>query len=110
MLIGAGIMLPAAFLSEGPPPLPGPKIVAVLAFLGLIPTAGAAFLRVYVVRTAGPVFMSLVNYQVPVWSVLLGALVLSEPLPMSLLYAMALILAGVGLSQYGALKRLFQRG
>ena len=110
MLIGAGIMLPAALISEGPPPLPGPKIVAVLAFLGLIPTAGAAFLRVYVVRTAGPVFMSLVNYQVPVWSVLLGALVLSEPLPMSLLYAMALILAGVGLSQYGALKRLFQRG
>ncbi|MEP2953434.1 MAG: DMT family transporter [Sulfitobacter sp.] len=110
MLIGAGIMLPAALISEGPPPLPGPKIVAVLAFLGLVPTAGAAFLRVYVVRTAGPVFMSLVNYQVPVWSVLLGALVLSEPLPMSLLYAMALILAGVGLSQYGALKRLFQRG
>ncbi|MFG6530596.1 MULTISPECIES: DMT family transporter [unclassified Sulfitobacter] len=110
MLIGAVVMLPAAFLSEGPPPLPAPKILAVLAFLGLIPTAGAAFLRVYVVRTAGPVFMSLVNYQVPVWSVLLGALVLSEPLPMSLLYAMALILAGVGLSQYGALKRLFQRG
>ena len=110
MLIGASVMLPAAFLSEGPPPLPSPKILGVLAFLGLIPTAGAAFLRVYVVRTAGPVFMSLVNYQVPVWSVLLGALILSEPLPMSLLYAMALILAGVGLSQYGALKRLFQRG
>lgn len=110
MLIGASVMLPAAFLSEGPPPLPSPKILGVLAFLGLIPTAGAAFLRVYVVRTAGPVFMSLVNYQVPVWSVLLGALILAEPLPMSLLYAMVLILAGVGLSQYGALKRLFQRG
>lgn len=109
MLIGASIMPPAAFLSEGPPPLPAPKILGVLAFLGLVPTAGAAFLRVYVVRTAGPVFMSLVNYQVPVWSVLLGALVLSEPLPMSLLYAMVLILAGVGLSQYGALTRLFRR-
>ncbi|UOA14273.1 MULTISPECIES: DMT family transporter [Sulfitobacter] len=108
MLIGASIMLPAAFLSEGPPPMPAPKILGVLAFLGLVPTAGAAFLRVYVVRTAGPVFMSLVNYQVPVWSVLLGALVLSEPLPMSLLYAMVLILAGVGLSQYGALTRLFR--
>jgi tight adherence protein B len=35
MLIGAGIMLPAAFISEGPPPLPSPKIGAVLAFLGL---------------------------------------------------------------------------
>jgi drug/metabolite transporter (DMT)-like permease len=51
--------------------------------------------------------MSLVNYQVPVWSVVLGALILSEPLPPSLIYAMALILAGLGLSQYGALKRLF---
>jgi drug/metabolite transporter (DMT)-like permease len=109
MLIGAVVMLPAAFLTEGPPPTPSPKILAVLAFLGLVPTAGAAFLRVYVVRTAGPVFMSLVNYQVPVWSVLLGALILSEPLPLSLLYAMALILAGVGLSQYGALTRLFRR-
>jgi len=109
MLIGATVMLPTAFIAEGPPPLPAPETLAVLVFLGLVPTAGAAFLRVYVVRTAGPVFMSLVNYQVPVWSVLLGALILSEPLPLSLIYAMALILAGVGLSQYGALKRLFRR-
>ncbi|NUH66139.1 DMT family transporter [Sulfitobacter sp. S0837] len=108
MLIGAVVMLPAALIAEGAPPLPSLETLAVLVFLGLIPTAGAAFLRVYVVRTAGPVFMSLVNYQVPVWSVLLGALILSEPLPLSLLYAMLLILAGVGLSQYGALKRLFR--
>ena len=80
-----------------------------LAFLGLVPTAFANLLRVLVVRSAGPVFMSLVNYQVPVWSVVLGALILAEPLPPSLLYAMALILAGVGLSQYGALRRLFGR-
>lgn len=110
MLVGAAVMLPLALLTEGAPPLPSSKTMGVLLLLGLVPTAGAAFLRTYVVRTAGPVFMSLVNYQVPVWSVLLGALILSEPLPMSLLYAMALILAGVGLSQYGALKRLFQRG
>jgi drug/metabolite transporter (DMT)-like permease len=52
--------------------------------------------------------MSLVNYQVPVWSVVLGGLILSEPLPPSLLTALALILCGVGLSQYGALSRLFR--
>ena len=82
-------------------------IFAVLVFLGLVPTAAANLLRVLVVRGAGPVFMSLVNYQVPVWSVVLGALILSEPLPPALLYAMVLILAGLGLSQYGALRRLF---
>jgi drug/metabolite transporter (DMT)-like permease len=107
LLIAACLVIPAAWIVEGPPPRPDNKTLIVLAVLGLIPTAAANLLRVQVVRTAGPVFMSLTNYQVPVWSVLLGAYFLSEPLPPSLLLAMGLILAGVGLSQYGALKRLF---
>jgi drug/metabolite transporter (DMT)-like permease len=53
--------------------------------------------------------MSLTGYQVPVWSVVLGALILGEPLPPSLLTALALILLGVGLIQFGALRRLFTR-
>ncbi|QUJ77184.1 DMT family transporter [Sulfitobacter albidus] len=109
LMIGAAVSLPVALAVEGPPPLPDAKTLGVLAFLGLIPTAAANFLRVLVVRSAGPVFMSLVNYQVPLWSVLLGAWLLSEPLPSSLLLAMALILTGVGLSQFGALSRLFKR-
>ena len=109
LLIGTCISVPVAWSVEGPPPLPAPELLGVLAFLGLVPTAGANFLRVLVVRSAGPVFMSLVNYQVPLWSVVLGALILGEALPRSLLLAMALILTGVGLSQYGALRRLFRR-
>jgi drug/metabolite transporter (DMT)-like permease len=87
--------------------MPTPKTLIVIAFLGLIPTAAANFLRTLVIRSAGPVFMSLTNYQVPIWSVVLGAMLLGEPLPASLLWAMMLILAGVGLSQYGAFRRLF---
>ncbi|MGB5864602.1 MAG: DMT family transporter [Sulfitobacter sp.] len=109
LLIGAALTVPLAWAVEGPPPLPSPYILGVLAFLGLVPTAGANFLRVLVVRSAGPVFMSLVNYQVPVWSVVLGSLILDEALPKSLLLAMTLILIGVGLSQFGALQRLFRR-
>lgn len=109
LLIGACMTIPVAWVVEGPPPVPSPEILGMLAFLGLIPTAGANFLRVLVVRSAGPVFMSLVNYQVPVWSVVLGGLILGEALPRSLLLAMTLILIGVGLSQYGALRRLFGR-
>lgn len=108
LIIGAGIAVPMALLIEGPPPMPSGFILLVLAFLGLIPTAAANLLRVLVIRSAGPVFMSLVNYQVPIWSVLLGALILSEPLPPSLIWAMGLILIGVGLSQWGALMRLFR--
>ncbi len=109
LLIGACMTIPVAWIVEGPPPMPSPQILGVLAFLGLIPTAGANFLRVLVVRSAGPVFMSLVNYQVPLWSVILGGLILGEALPRSLMLAMTLILIGVGLSQYGALRRLFRR-
>lgn len=109
LAIGSAISITLALIVEGRPPLPAPDILLVLAFLGLVPTAAANFLRVLVIRSAGPVFMSLVNYQVPVWSVLLGALVLGEPLPPVLLWAMALILLGVGISQYGPLKRLFTR-
>lgn len=107
LIIGAAMVIPAAWIVEGPPPPVDGQTLAVLALLGLVPTAGANILRVVVIRTAGPTFMSLVNYIVPVWSVVLGALVLSEPLPPSLLWALALILAGVFLSQWGALRRLF---
>jgi drug/metabolite transporter (DMT)-like permease len=109
LIIGSILSVPLAWAVEGLPPLPTPQLFGVLAFLGLIPTAGANFLRVLVVRSAGPVFMSLVNYQVPIWSVVLGALILGEALPNSLLLAMTLILIGVGLSQYGVLRRLFKR-
>ena len=109
LVIATFMTVPVALIAEGSPPMPDGKTLMVLAFLGLVPTAAANFLRVLVVRSAGPVFMSLVNYQVPVWSVLLGALILSEPLPPSLIYAMGLILIGVLISQWGALQRLFRR-
>ncbi|MEM7321200.1 MAG: DMT family transporter, partial [Pseudomonadota bacterium] len=107
LLIGACLVIPAAWIVEGPPPLPSTETILYLALLGLVPTAAANLLRILVIRSAGPVFMGLTNYQVPIWSVLLGAVFLNEPLPGSLLTALILILGGMGLSQYGALKRLF---
>lgn len=107
LLIGSAVVIPLAFFNHGLPANPGSKGLMLIALLGLVPTAAANLLRIIVARSAGPVFMSLTNYQVPVWSVLLGALVLGEPLPPTLLWALLLILTGVALSQYGALRRLF---
>ncbi|MCB1334962.1 MAG: DMT family transporter [Roseivivax sp.] len=108
-LLGCVIVIPAARLVEGPlPPVDGTTLFYVV-LLGMVPTAAANLLRILVIRSAGPVFMGLVNYIVPVVSVVLGALILGEPLPPTLLGAMILILAGMGLSQYGALRRLFSR-
>jgi drug/metabolite transporter (DMT)-like permease len=109
LILGAVLVIPMAWIVEGPPRPPDARTLGLVAFLGLVPTAAANLLRVTVVRTAGPVFMSLVNYMVPLWSVLLGAMILGEPLPGSLIWAMALILSGVALSQFGALRRLFGR-
>lgn len=110
LLSGATLVIPVAFLVEGAPQLPETRTLFAVVFLGLFPTAAASLLRVLVVRSAGPVFMSLTGYQVPVWSVVLGAAFLGEPLPASLLWALALILAGVGLIQFGALRRLLIKG
>jgi drug/metabolite transporter (DMT)-like permease len=109
MLLAAAVLLPVALLAEGLPGRPGLLPLAAVLYLGLLPTGVAQLLLVRIVREAGPTFMSLVNYQVPLWSVLLGALVLAEPLPPSLFLALGLILAGLALSQLGALRRLFGR-
>jgi drug/metabolite transporter (DMT)-like permease len=109
LIIGAVFVVSVALTAEGPPPIPTKQTLIILAFLGLVPTAGANLIRVLLIRSAGPVFMSLTNYQVPMWSVILGILVLGEPVHNSLFIALILILCGVGLSQYGALRRLFGR-
>ena len=110
LLIGSVVVFPMAVLSHGAPVHPGTQGLILIAILGLIPTAMANLLRIIVARTAGPVFMSLTNYQVPLWSVTLGVIFLGEPLKASLLWALVLILIGVALSQWGALRQLFAKG
>ncbi len=76
-----------------------------MLYLGVFPTALATVMLVYVVQSAGPSFMSLVNYQVPVWAVILGLIVFGEELPSQFLGALVLILAGLALSQFGRRRR-----
>lgn len=109
MATGALITLPFSVLAEGAPSLPPLKAFVAVIFLGVVSTAAMNQLRVLVIRSAGPTFMTLVNYQVPVWSVVLGAWVLREPLPPALILALALILGGVLISQWAAIRRIFAR-
>lgn len=106
MLIGAVAIIPIAWVAEGPPPRLDQETFFWLALLGLVPTAGANLLRVIVVRGAGPVFMSLTNYQVPIWSVILGAIILGEQLEWTLFVSLVLVLLGLALSQYKTFKTL----
>ncbi len=109
MIIGAVAIIPLAIALDGAPPLPDTTTFAALALLGLLPTAAANFLRVLLIRTSGPSFMGLVNYIVPVISTCLGALILGETLPSTLLIALVVILTGMAISQWEALTRVAAR-
>lgn len=106
LLVGAIPLLPAMLILEGVPRIEGLRPGLAILFLGLFPTALAALLRVSVIRSAGPVFLTFVNYQVPLWSAFFGWLVLSEDLPMRFFAALALILTGVVVSQWSSLRRI----
>lgn len=106
LVVGAVVLIPAMLLVEGVPRLSGSLADPAIVVLGLIPTALAVLIRVRVVQTAGSVFMTLVNYQVPVWSMVFGAAVLGEALPLRFFAALALILAGLAVSQWNSLRGL----
>ncbi|MEO9865326.1 MAG: DMT family transporter [Yoonia sp.] len=108
MIIGAVTLIPAMLIVEGVPQMADTRSTLAIIFLGFVPTALAALLRVFTIRTAGAVFMTLVNYQVPVWSMVFGAVILSETLPLRFFAALALILTGLAISQYASLKRLWR--
>jgi drug/metabolite transporter (DMT)-like permease len=50
--------------------------------------------------------MTLVNYQVPVWSMVFGAFILSEALPLRFFAALGLIMCGLLISQWNSLKKI----
>ncbi len=98
-VLAAGVMVPLALITEGVPVGLVSAAGLALLLLGIGPTALANLLRVTVVRSAGPSFLALTNYQVPIWSVIFSAAFLSEPLPWRILAALALILTGMAVSQ-----------
>lgn len=100
LLVGTIGMVPIALYFEGIPALPDAKAALATLYLGLFPTALATIMLVYIINKAGPTFMSLVNYQVPIWAVAFGVMFLGESLPASFLGALALILLGLSVSQW----------
>jgi drug/metabolite transporter (DMT)-like permease len=102
--IAGAVMIPVALLSDGVPTLPELRPLLAVLYLGLLPTGYATFLLVGIIRSAGPSFLSQVNYHVPVWSVLLGAVVLGEEVPGRFVLALAIILAGLMLARRKGLR------
>ena len=105
MSVAAAILVPAALISEGPPVLPDASASGALLWVALGPTALAAFLSVRIIQNVGSLFLSQVSYMVPLWSVIFGVTLLNENLRPELFIALALILSGIALGQWSALRR-----
>ncbi len=100
LLVASLAIAPAIFVAGGS--LTGtPSVGSLLSvvWLGLVPTAVATIVYFRIVRSAGPTFLSLVNYPVPIIAVGTGALFLAERPGANALVALGLILAGVALTQ-----------
>ena len=74
--------------------------MAGLDYLAIFPTAIETILLTVLIRRAGPPFLSLVNYQVPVWAVLIGAVILSETIPGHFITSLLVILGGLAVAQH----------
>jgi drug/metabolite transporter (DMT)-like permease len=101
LLAASAMIVPLALLVEGIPRAPAAGYLPTLAllYLGLVPTGLATVILVRVVRSAGPGFLTQVNYHVPIWAAIFGVVLLGETLPPQFLAALAVILAGLALSR-----------
>ena len=107
LMLASFMLIPTAIWFEGIPKAPNGLAIAGILYLALFPTAIATILLTTLVRRAGPPFLSLVNYQVPVWAVIIGVVVLGETLPGHFLLALSIILGGLFISQYSAPRASF---
>ena len=73
--------------------------LAAVAWLGFGATALATILFFRLVATAGPTFLSLMNYLIPVVALSAGVAVFREPTPGTVVSGLALILAGLAITQ-----------
>lgn len=100
LLVAAVITVPMALWLDRPWLLaPSALSVGAVIWLGIAPTAVATILYFMLIRSAGPSFMSLVNYLSPGVAVMLGLLVMGETPRATAYLGLALILAGIACSQ-----------
>lgn len=101
LLVASVIALPIALVVDQPWTLaPSTSSVAAIVWLGVGPTAIATLFYFQLIGSAGPTFMSLVNYMSPAVAVFLGVALLGETPGLHAYLALLLILAGIAISQW----------
>ena len=99
LFIASLICIPIlVFIGEVPSTFKSNSIIAVL-YLGIFPTGIATIVLVSLIKDEGAVFISLVNFKVPVWSTVFGVFLLKESIPSNFGTSFLLILSGILICQ-----------
>lgn len=103
LLIASAIALPIALIVDRPwTLLPSTISISAIVWLGIGPTAIATVFYFKLIGSAGPTFMSLVNYMSPAVALFLGVALLGETPGVEAYIALLLILTGIAISQWRA--------
>lgn len=99
-LLGVVVMMPLALATgEAWTPRVGIEAAIALGLLGLFSTGIAMIVYFRLIAEAGPTFMSLINYLIPLWALVLGVVALDERPTWHALIALVLVLSGIALSE-----------
>ncbi len=106
LIVSSLLTLPLAFIDSSAtlPRFDAVPFLAVVA-LGLFSTGIGSVVYFRLIRRAGAAFLSLINYLIPVWAVIVGMAFLGETPQARALIGLALVLAGIALSQWTPTKR-----
>ena len=73
------------------------KSITSLILLGVFPTGIATLLWFKIISLKGPLFLSLVNYLIPVWALFIGILFLNEKINFVIGFGLIFITMGIWL-------------
>src|SRR5262245_5227741 len=104
MLTASVVLLPFAVVDR-PTSMPDTDAILSLLALALLGTALAQLALYRTIRLYGSRRMSLVTYLMPGFALVYGAVLLGEPITVSVVAGLGLILAGVALGSGGAARR-----
>ena len=93
------IVVPVALSLESLPIYASTSAILSVVYLGVFPTGMATLILVYIIKNAGPSFLSLVNYLVPIWAIFFGVYFNGEILGVNVLISLFLIFLGLFISR-----------
>jgi drug/metabolite transporter (DMT)-like permease len=100
-LCAAAIAVPLAVILEPQFPFDATlRSLTATATMGVFATALAGTVMFFLIRSAGPTFLSLAHYLIPLYALAIGIILLGEKTSLQELLALGLIVSGIALSEW----------